>query len=51
MNAGEARSIAERWVAEEVSRAAGEVLCVFTGGSVNRMADAEAFPPARTSTS
>ena len=38
MNAEEARSIAERWVGEEVARAPGEVLCVFTHGSVNWMA-------------
>jgi hypothetical protein len=44
MNAGEARSIAERWVAEEVARSPGEVLCVFTHGSINWMADAEPFP-------
>jgi hypothetical protein len=44
MNAGEARSIAERWVAEEVARSAGEVLCVFTHGSVNWMADEDPFP-------
>jgi hypothetical protein len=44
MNAGEARSIAERWVAEEVARSPGEVLCVFTHGSINWMADADPFP-------
>jgi hypothetical protein len=45
MNAGEARSIAERWVAEEVARSPGEVLCVFTYGSINWMADVDPFPP------
>lgn len=45
MNAGEARSIAERWVAGEVARSAGEVLCVFTHGSINWMADEDPFPP------
>jgi hypothetical protein len=44
MNAGEARSIAERWVAEEVARSPGEVLCVVTYGSINWMADADPFP-------
>ena len=44
-NAGEVRSIAERWVAEEVARFPGEVLCVFTHGSINWMADEDPFPP------
>jgi len=45
LNAAEARSIAERWVAEEVARFPGEVLCVFTHGSINWMADDDPFPP------
>ena len=45
MNAGEARSIAERWVAEEVARFPGEALCAFTHGSINWMADEDPFPP------
>jgi hypothetical protein len=45
MNAGEARSIAKRWVAEEVARCPGEVLCAFTHGSINWMADEDPFPP------
>jgi hypothetical protein len=45
MKAREARSIAERWVAEEVARSPGEVLCVFTSGSINGMADDDPFPP------
>jgi hypothetical protein len=45
MTAGEARVLARRWIAEEVARSAGEVLCAFTGGSINEMADADPFPP------
>ena len=45
MNAKEARSIAKRWVAEEVARTPGEVLCAFTHGSINWMADEDPFPP------
>jgi hypothetical protein len=45
MNVGEARSIAERWVAEEVARSPGEVLCAFTWGSINWMAGEDPFPP------
>jgi hypothetical protein len=44
MNAGDVRSIAERWVAEEVSRTPGEILGAFTWGSVNWMAAEEPFP-------
>ena len=44
MNAGDARSIAERWVAEEASRTPGEVLGAFTWGSINWMAAVEPFP-------
>jgi hypothetical protein len=44
MNAGEARALARRWMAEEVARAGGEVLCGFTGGSINEMADQDPFP-------
>jgi hypothetical protein len=41
VNAEEARSLAERWTVEEVARSPGEVLCVFTHGSINWMADEE----------
>jgi hypothetical protein len=44
MNAHQARTIAERWVAEEVARAPGETLGVFTHGSINWMADDDPFP-------
>ncbi|HEX7507928.1 MAG TPA: hypothetical protein VF550_14215 [Polyangia bacterium] len=44
-NAAEARSIAERWVAEELARLPGEVQCVFTHGSINWLADEDPFPP------
>jgi hypothetical protein len=44
MDAGEARKLAESWVAEEVARAPGETLGVFTHGSVNWMADSDTFP-------
>ncbi len=36
--------MAERWVAEEVARAPGETLGAFTHGSINWMADDDAFP-------
>ena len=45
VSAKEARSLAERWTAEEVARSPGEVLCVFTHGSINWMADEDPFPP------
>jgi hypothetical protein len=44
MNAGNARAIAERWVAEQVARWPDEVLAAFTYGSINWMADADPFP-------
>jgi hypothetical protein len=44
MNAGDARLIAESWVAEEASRTPGEILGAFTWGSVNWMAAEEPFP-------
>ncbi len=45
MNVDEVRSVAGRWVAEEVARSPGEVLCAFTYGSINWMADSDPFPP------
>jgi hypothetical protein len=45
MNAGQARSIAEQWVTEELARFPGEVLCVFTHGSINWLADEDPFSP------
>lgn len=44
MDAGEVRRIAEKWVVDEIARAPGETLGVFTHGSVNWMADGDAFP-------
>jgi hypothetical protein len=44
MLAGEARAIAERWVAEELGRSAGDVVCVLTSGSINHMPDSDPFP-------
>ena len=45
MNAGQARSIAKQWVTEELARFPGEVLCVFTHGSINWLEDDDPFSP------
>jgi hypothetical protein len=44
MNAGQARLIADRWVAEEASKATSRLLGAFTWGSVNWMASEDPFP-------
>lgn len=44
MKVGEARTIAKSWVAEEVARAPQEILGALTHGSINWMADDDAFP-------
>jgi hypothetical protein len=43
MNVREVREIGERWLAEELGRD-GEIVCAFTGGSINRMAEGASFP-------